>query len=241
MRLAEFYQYCSNYYREYGLRRSISSFCNLVLKPIKGAVQHKKVIFFETNIEDAVSNFKKDISMNLVSMKKEDIENLNAYNDGWFNRYKALKRLQDGCVLLTLLDNSKMIFINWLEFKKIDIPFIDLSICIPNDTVYLAFSYIDPEYRGRGIASKEKQIITKYLQECGYKKAFLVIQPENIASQKVNKKGGAKEYQVVTYRRFLFLKYYCVVDYVSGQKEIFWRIRRIDNNIWRVFSKLQTM
>jgi RimJ/RimL family protein N-acetyltransferase len=222
-----------DYYKRHGLWKLILLFFDL-----SGVFKKKVLIFFELELKDSVSGQKNDDDIDLVRVEKEDIEHTPQYFDGWFKKDKALKRLEEGRVLFAVKDEEQRIFYQWVEFEKVDIPFLDLSFFVPDETAYITYMYTVPEYRGKGIASKGKLLVLKYLRDCGYRRILVVIQPHNAASRRVNKKVGFNEYQTVIYLKFLFLKYYCVKDYDTSQKKVSWHIREIDQELWKTFSKI---
>ncbi len=97
---------------------------------------------------------------------------------------------------------------------------------------------------GRGFASKAKPLVLRYFTRTGLSLFFLVVAPENSISQQVNKKVGFKEYQIVTYRKFLFrnsvfFKYYVVKDWTSWRRKVSWSNKKaVQDEIWKAFSKI---
>ena len=240
MKLPEVYQLIQtkihktrDYYRKYGLWKTILRFFDR-----SGVFKKKVFIFLELELKDSISAQEHNNSINLVRARKEDIENVEEYLYEWFEKDEALKRLEAGNVLFVVKDWEKMIFYQWVEFTKIDIPYLDLSFFIPDDAVYMAYMYTEPEYRGRGIASKAKPLVYKYLQERGCRRTFYIITPDNEVAQRINKKVGYKEYQTVIYWRLLFLKYYCVKDFQTGSQKVFWGGGGTTQELWKTFSKI---
>jgi len=226
------------YYREHGIYGSIlHSFVRIGEFSKKIAYNKTGVIFFELNMDDLAFNTKIDMTSDLSRAEKEDIE-CAEYLGGWFPKDKALRCLDEGRFLLVLKDKGKVIFYQLLEFNKAEIKVLEISSFIPAGTAYTSYLYTLPEYRGRGVASKAKPLVLKYLYDHGYRRVFNVIASNNIASQRVNKKAGLNPYQTVLYRRFLFLRYYRVKDYETNRKKLFLRLRRTDNKLWKAFSKI---
>jgi RimJ/RimL family protein N-acetyltransferase len=230
-----FFQY---YKKNGGLKTAQHFFCRIWETAKTVVLRKEEFVFFALNIQDVSFNKNRTTNYNLVPAKKNDIRVQNEYFDGWFNKSLAIRRLQQGYVLLTIKDNERMIFFQWFEFERVYIPAIDLLFSIPETTAYMAYTYTQPEYRGKKIASMAKPMALEYLQKCGYKKVFLMIAPENAASVKVNRGVGFKEYQELYYKRyFMFLKYYCIKDFDSDRKKVFWHIRKTDHEIWKMFLK----
>jgi RimJ/RimL family protein N-acetyltransferase len=222
------------YYEKYGLWKSILHFFERIgLGYIK-----RSLIFFELNMEDWRPYQEKDPVTDFVKVEKEDLAAVDEYFDGWFDKEHAIRRLEAGHVLFAIKHKGRMIFFQWLEFQKVEIPFLELSFCIPDKTACMAYIYTVPEFRGKGVASKAKPLVLDYLRQCGYQRVFLEISPKNPISQRVNKKFGFKEYQTVIFRKFSFLRYYSVKDYYTSQRRIFWHVRTAQQRLWNTFSKI---
>jgi len=224
-----------NYYREFGLWKTILRFFES-----SGVFKKRVFIFLELELKDSISAQEQNHRVDLIRVGKEDLEKVDKYLYAWFEKEEALKRLEAGNVLLVVKDEEKMVFYQWVEFAKIDFPYLDLSFFIPDGTVHMAYTYTEPEYRGKGVASKAKPLVLKYLQENGFQRLFTIIEPKNAVSQRVNKKIGFKEYQTVIYWRLLFLKYYCVKDYQTGSQKVFWGSGGTTQELWKIFSKIGT-
>lgn len=178
-----------------------------------------------------------DVTSHLSKVGREDIESAE-YLGGWFPKSRALRYLDEGHILLVLKDKGKVIFYQLLELNKVNIKVLEISAFIPADTAYTSYLYTLPEHRGKGVASKIKPFILKYLYDHGYRKVFNAIAPDNIPSQRVNEKAGLNPYQTVVYRRFLFLKLYRVKDFDTNKKRLFLRLGRTDKQMWKTFSKI---
>jgi ribosomal protein S18 acetylase RimI-like enzyme len=241
LKLADIYRWIQtkihktqDYYRKFGLWKTILNFLDR-----RGIFKRKVFIFLERELKDSISGQEAKNSGDLVRVEKEDLKNnIDKYLYEWFEKDKALKRLEAGNVLLVVKDGEKMIYYEWLEFAKVDIPYLDLSFLIPDGIAYVASMYTEPEYRRRGIASKAKPLVYKYLRERGCRRTFCIITPDNEVAQRINKKVGYKEYQTVIYWRLLFLKYYCVKGYHTGSQKVYWGSGRATQELWRTFSKI---
>ncbi|GAK56882.1 predicted acetyltransferase [Candidatus Vecturithrix granuli] len=226
------YRNLYEYYQKYGLRKAI-----VLIIEYTGLFKKRVLVFFEQELQvHPTPNNDHDIE--LVRLEKKDIEPIDQYCDGWFPKEEALRRLEQGRVLLVVKDRETNTFYQWLEFSKVDIPYLDLSFSIPEHTACMAYIYTVPEYRGRGIASRAKLPVLQYLREHGYYRIFLMIKPDNAPSQRVNKKAGFKEYQTVFYLKLCFLKYYSVRDCETNRKKIFWGTTAVDQELWKTFSKI---
>jgi RimJ/RimL family protein N-acetyltransferase len=222
-----------NFYREFGLWKTILRFIENI-----GVFKRRVFTFLEMELKDSISVQEQNHGINLARVGKEDLEKVGQYLYKWFEKEEAMKRLEAGNVLLVVKDEEKMVFYQWIEFAKIDLPYLNLSFFIPDGTACMAYMYTKPEYRRKGIASKAKPLVFKFLRKNGILRAFSVIAPNNAESLRINKKFGFKEYQTVIYWRLLFLKYYCVKDFHTDSQKVFWGSGRATQELWKTFSKI---
>lgn len=208
-----------------------------------GIIIKREYIFFENNLQDIIPYKKNNSNFDLdfVWVKKKDFEHFDfPSEDGWITKNRAFRRLTErNCILLALTNGNKIVCYIWCELTMAHIPILGLLVSIPDKTAYSLAMYTASEFRGKGLASKLKLLQLQFLKKHGYSRVFLVITPNNLASQKVNKKFGFKEYQTVIYRRILFLKYYCVKDYDTNKRKRFLYIKGIDLKLWKHFSKIR--
>ncbi len=233
------------YYEAYGFWKSVLHFFKRLAEHMGFRFYTKKLIFFELDLQKNFLALSNADNVDFVKIKPQELEFVEEYHDGWFDREKALQRLEQGHLLFVMKDQQNIAFFQWIELHRTKIPSIDLfSITLPEKTACMAYIFTKAEYRGRGFASKAKPLVLHYLQEQGYLSIFLVIAPENSISQQVNKKVGFKEYQIVTYRKFLFrnsvfFKYYVVKDWTSWRRKVSWSNKKaVQDEIWKAFSKI---
>jgi ribosomal protein S18 acetylase RimI-like enzyme len=226
------------YYKEYGLWKLVHYLFSRI-----GIIIKREYHFVELKLSDIIpykinnSNF----NLEFVCVKKKDFEHFDFPSvDGRLTKNEALRRLTEtNCILLALTNGNKIVCYIWYELTMAHIPFLGLSVSIPDKTAYTLAMYTVPEFRGKGLASKLKLLQLQFLKQHGYKRVFAVIRSNNIASLKVVKKYGYKTYQIVIYRKILFLKYYCVRDYDSNKRTRFWYIKGEDHKLWKHFSQDQ--
>jgi len=245
--MEKFYKTCQiklhtakKYYKEYGAWK----FILLVFWKIRFIKKYNyQLIFFEMKVGESSALMQRadcimDDDIYFYQASREDIENVEKYFDGWFTKKEALKRLDEGYILFLVKREDEIVIYEWLELKKVEMPFIELSFFVPDKVAYIAALYTVPEYRLKGFAARAILLVFKYLQEHGYQKVFIVIEPDNVPSIRLNKNIGFNEYQTVTYWRVLFLRYYRVVEYGMDQKKVFWRIWKTNQQLWNTFSKI---
>lgn len=233
------------YYENYGFWKSLLHFFTRLAEYVGFAFYTKALIFFEFDLQHAVLLSCDEQDLDFSKVEPQDLQRVEDYHDGWFDREQALQRLEAGHVLFVVKDHQNFAFFQWIELYTSKIPSIDLSsFPLPEKTACMAYIFTKPEYRGRGYASKAKPLVLHNLREQGLHNVFLVIAPENTISQRVNKKAGFREYQTVTYRKIffhhsVFFKYYLVKDWNSWRIKIFWSNKKPEQDkIWKVFSKI---
>ncbi len=223
------------YYQKNGFAKSLSYSLHHL------GIFKKELIFFEMNIPDRTPCLDSDYSLELVRLGVREVQEMPVYNDGWFSREQALQRLADGHMLLSIKKDSKLIFFQWIEPEKGRILFFDIPFVLPDNlSVYKAFIYTPPEFRRQGVASRAKRLILKFLEDNGYRKAFLVIEPHNMPSIRANKKVGFREYQKVTYRKMIFFNYYFIRDFSTDRHKRVWTVANTgkEQRIWKTYSKI---
>lgn len=241
------------YYRENGLRKTVHHFFVRLFECLVQVMEYagfrflrKDLIFFERRLETIeFGSLNKDSAIECGQIGKAEVEKVDNYFDGWFDKEQALKRLEEGRILFAAKMRGKFVTYFWIEPQKVVIPSLDLSFDIPEDTACIAYIFTAPEYRSKGIASKAIPYVLQGLSSMGYRHLFLLIAPRNIASQRLNKKVGFVDYQRVTckralFRNHLFLKYYRVRDVYSNRRKLFfWGDESAQSEIWQRFSNLR--
>jgi ribosomal protein S18 acetylase RimI-like enzyme len=224
-------------YEKYGLRILVFYLFSRI-----GIIIKREYIFFEIKLQDIIPYKKNNSNFDLdfFWVKKKDFEYFKfPIEDGPLTKNEALRRLTEtNYILLALANGNKIVCYVWCNLTMAHITILDLLVSIPDKTAYAKDMYTAPEFRGKGLASTLKLLQLQFLKKQGYQREFFVIRSNNIASQKVVKKSGYKEYQTVIYRKILFLKYYCVRDYDTNKRKRFWYIKGIDQKLWKHFSKI---
>jgi ribosomal protein S18 acetylase RimI-like enzyme len=106
---------------------------------------------------------------------------------------------------------------------------------MPKDMIYCTGSHTVSEYRNRGIAYKLDAQIAQYFKKEGFRYVIGVVDPANTASRAVNKKLGIREYQVVRYKRYGFIKYYRVNKINSDKQKTFIAFFKSPDRLWETF------
>jgi ribosomal protein S18 acetylase RimI-like enzyme len=190
-------------------------------------------LFVDLNSENTESARSHALSI----FSAEDIFELgDKYDDGFFSRTKALSRLSVGHRLFVLKEGQKMAFSLWVEKEGATIWwFNDLPLILPNTVAYMSAVYTSPEFRNRGIASKIKREVFGLLKNEGIARVIEVINPNNSIALRVDRRLGFKDYQVIRYRRYWFIRYYLIHKVNSDECRRLITMFRSPKNIWDAY------
>jgi len=107
-----------------------------------------------------------------------------------------------------------------------------LNFSLDKGLAYFASSYTPKEYRNLGIGKYIRFHTLTYCRENNFKGVILNIDSNNLASIKLAKAMGFKEYQRVSLLRFLGLKLYRIKD--SNSKKVVYKFGS-NESVWNIF------
>lgn len=165
----------------------------------------------------------------------DDVQKEPEYNDGWYQKSDAITRLHKGHRLFVLMENKRMVYSMWAESQDVRIRWLNLRFDLPDRMIYCTASHTIPEFRNKGIARRLDLQIAQYFKKEGFDYAIGVVDPANTASRAVNGKLGVKEYQIVRYRRYGFVKYYRVSKMNSDLSKSFITCLASPRALWKTF------
>ncbi len=220
-----------NFYKQYGLLE----FIKRLFHQLGFIIATRSVIFLKIDLNNILTDCNEPYSFLVATA--DDIQEELDYKDGWFKRERALSSIQNGHRLFVLKENEKMVYFLWADLKSVQIKWLDIHFSLPEDVAYITGVYTLPEYRNRGIGYKLKKEMIQYLKKEGFNYLIEIVDPTNTTALKIDKRLGFKEYQSVHYKRYWFLKYYCVNKYNSDQQKRFFGVtgRKSQNIIWKAF------
>lgn len=220
-----------NYYKQHGLL----AFLKRIFDPdrIGFKIFSGALIFQKIDLNNVLADCSESYSFIIATV--DDIQKEPDYYDSSFSRANAIRYMQKGHRLFVLKENEKMVCFIWVETKSVQIPCFDLHFNIPEDMAYLAGLYTLPGYRNRGLAYKLKKEVMLYLKKEGFNHLIAAANPNNATALELNKKLGFKKYQSVHYRRYWFLKYYCIKKFNSNQQKRFITVLKAPDIIWKAF------
>jgi len=194
----------------------------------------RSLIFFALDLEQLTDGSKQ--SYTFSTLTQEEIRNNPKYDDGFFSKRRALYRLKKGHRLFVLREGDGLAFYVWIEVNVARISWFNhLPVNLPKNMAYMAAVYTPPQFRNRGIASRIKNEVFRYLKEDGYTKIIEVIHPNNAVALKVDKNLGFIEYQTMRYRRYWHLKIYTIKKANSQEVKTTLSVFRSPKNIWRTY------
>ena len=191
--------------------------------------------FYLTLIPNDIKSGNDPDPIELMEITRDQIEGYPDYFDGWFDRDKAIRFLDEGDVLLGLWDNDRIIFFQWLGLRRIRFLRLGLEIIPPAEYCSMACMYTPPERRGQGIATMAKPKVIDFLRNGSFKYIIGLISPKNRTSRNINEGIGGIPYQNVIYHRVLFLKIYRLRSLKYDKKATFFKVGERDERIWKYF------
>lgn len=161
------------------------------------------------------------------------------YNDGWYQKSDAISRLNKGHRLFVMKKNERMVYSLWAETHDVRIRWLDLRFDLPKRIVYCTASHTIPQFRNKGIARQLDAQIAQYFKHEGFLCVIGVVDPANMASRAVNKKLGVREYQIVRYTRYGFIKRYRVNKMDSEEQKTFIALFESPDRLWETFFEIE--
>jgi RimJ/RimL family protein N-acetyltransferase len=157
------------------------------------------------------------------------------YDDGWFARPEAIRRLQQGYRLFIIKQNDAISYFEWVETRRTRIRWMDLCFCMPPSYAYVTGVYTVPEFRRKGIAASVGAEILEYLRLTGVRRVVLVVDPANEASVSLHRRLGFREYQTVHYSRWGPIRYWRAEKPDSPRERRFVGLFSSPRGVWNAF------
>ena len=145
-----------------------------------------------------------------------------------------MDRLQRGHHLFGVEENGKSVCSQWVETKEGIIPYFDMRLRLPEDTVYVRTStpHVNGgETRDRAPSSGDASARS---EERWISAQRDLIDPTNTASIRLAD-FDAPKYQVVHYIRVWFLKTYRIVKYEENLQKRYFGVFKSPTSVWRAF------
>jgi RimJ/RimL family protein N-acetyltransferase len=215
-------------------KEGLLSFLRLTLWRLGFQCFDRSLIFFVRDLDQLADIHDQPYTFSILTLK--DIEDAPNYDDGFYSKRRALYRLQKGYRLFVLREGHELAFFTWIETGVARIPWFNhLPLNLPKNIAYMAAVYTAPQFRNRGIATRTKKEIFRYLKEDGYTYIIEVIHPNNSVALKVDKSLGFREYQTIRYRRYWYLKIYNIKKVSSSESKTVISFFRSPKHIWETF------
>jgi hypothetical protein len=137
-----------------------------------------------------------DQGMEWREFRAEDLRRLGYFKIQQFPEMIE-RRLKQGAICHGLLLDGRLANLGWTQLGELE---LDSGAVLRDPTMGAIFDcYTVPEYRGRGLYPKSLIGMMQKLREAGAKKAWIGVDPDNLASIRGIEKAGFGE-------RFLFLR-----------------------------------
>ncbi|MFH1771977.1 MAG: GNAT family N-acetyltransferase [Candidatus Omnitrophota bacterium] len=171
---------------------------------------YRKIFFLSKDLDSCLSKDNLGLELTMKKINRNDLEEMEEFYDGWRNKGKALKHLTGHKHLYSLSNHKTDYAYTWVDKEESEIEYFNIRYSLPRGTVSLAYNYVVPEHRGKGMATHSAKSVMGLYREYGFKRMITVVEPKNKASLRVKEKLGFSECGKCIYIRFLFIKlYYC--------------------------------
>jgi len=222
-----------SYYQRHGM----SNFIKRIFVGIGFKWFTRTLIFLKLDMSNLSEKCDKTQQWSFKIVNSDEIIAEANYDDGFFNKAKALQRISSGHRLFALEEGGREVFFLWVEKRKASVWwFDDLPLWLPANYAYISGVYTFPDFRKRGIASRMKREIFTYLREVeGVNCLIEVVHPNNHVALKMDEALGFRKYQIVTYRRYWHIRHYSVTDAKFNQKKTIIRVFSAPRDVWKIF------
>ena len=127
-----------------------------------------------------------------------DVEDLTRLEPGT-DREKLITWFREGKLCYGVRDNSRLIAKMWCDFTDFNHPTNLHKLAA--DEVYLFSAYVDPEYRGRGLAPLMRTAVYASMRAMGRSKFYSYSRYFNTAGRHFKSKLGAREESLIMHFR----------------------------------------
>lgn len=143
-------------------------------------------------------------------LSTNDVEN-DSFEPGLPGLEEIKKWFSQGSRLFALLQDRKIIGVNWVNPKFADLGFIfrpQLSFC--EGVIYLHSAIVAPSYRNRGAGSFLKQKLIRTLKQEGFQTVFIATFLKDPAVHRWHKKNGFQKWGRIRYIQWLGKEFWLI-------------------------------
>jgi GNAT superfamily N-acetyltransferase len=174
---------------------------------VVGECCYRRLVILEHDLPPEVQNMKLP---GHVEMRLLTLDDIDAYLDA---RPEGIRgdirgRLQHGQICFTAWQEGSVVGAVWAATGQAYIEYVDCSIALDPDQVYVYNAFTRLSHRGQHIARERALFVAQYLQRAGYRKLLGAVMPENKAALRAPNDVGARHigwlrrYQFGPWRRF---------------------------------------
>lgn len=168
---------------------------------------------------------------------REDLEKFEE-TENWHHRHAfidaAKARLDDGANCITLVQDDRLAFIDWVksDVKKSTFGYVKQTVIFPPNTTAQYSGYVHPAYRKRGIYSEGMRQVAEFVfANTDSARQIAAVEGHNEVARKIHIKMGA--------RLIILLRARCILGYRSTSARVLvpeYRVRRDmeDGSVWHL-------
>lgn len=172
-----------------------------------GECCYRRLVILEHDLPPEIQKMKLPGHIEMRLLTSDDVDAyLDARPEGI--REDILGRLQKGQFCFSAWQDGRVVGAVWAATGDAYIEYVDCSIELDPDQVYVYNAFTRLSYREQQIARERGLFVAQYLQRAGYRKLFGAVMPENKAVLRAPNDVGARHigwlrrYQLGPWRRF---------------------------------------
>ena len=163
---------------------------------IEGIFANFKLIFFEFPLAQSNRDWKNPYQVYSEPYQTEDAHMLeevikNMDINPQFSMKEVEERIKDDHLFYVAKKSGKIIGYCWYLVRLVNVPEFDITLYLKPDEVCSVNSYIQPQFRGKGIRNYMRAYEYNQLREKGFKRSLTFVNSNNKPSLRMHQKWGS--------------------------------------------------
>ena len=143
-----------------------------------GETTYRRLLLMEKRIRTPARSVHNQAALDCRLLTAEDVDEYVEFRTDT-NRDTILNRLEDGDICFLVRDSGVLIHCCWTAMGRTRIDYLECSIQLAPDAVYVYEVFTSPQYRGRAFSSARSFQMERYFLERGFRRLLAAIGPEN--------------------------------------------------------------